>query len=45
MNYIEALSMIFEMGSECAMILLLYMLANGWMTNYISFDIDNAIAE
>ena len=40
---LEALSVIFEMGSECTMILLLYMLANGWMTYFMDYDVDAGI--
>mmetsp|Transcript_17692 Transcript_17692/g.29915 ORF Transcript_17692/g.29915 Transcript_17692/m.29915 type:complete len:113 (+) Transcript_17692:823-1161(+) len=39
----DVFSTVIDMLSECTMTLLLLMLANGWMTQYIKFDFDDSL--
>ena len=40
MAIFDVFGTIFDMLSECTMTLLLFMLANGWMTRFLKFDFD-----
>jgi hypothetical protein len=39
----DVFGVILDMLSECAMTLLILMLAKGWMTTYVKFDFDDGI--
>ena len=39
----DVIGTILDMLSECTMTLLLLMLANGWMTRYMKYDIDDGL--
>ena len=40
---LEVFSQIFSMINECTMVLLLMMIANGWMTKWTKYDFDDSI--
>lgn len=40
---LEVFSSIFAMVNECTMILLLMMMANGWMTRWTKYDLDDGM--
>ena len=40
---LDVFSLTFDMMSECTMTLLVLMLANGWMTNFVRFDFDDGL--
>jgi hypothetical protein len=39
----DVIGTILDMLSECTMTLLVLMLANGWMTTYMKYDIDDGL--